>query len=88
MDEFDFSEALTRIKKGRCVANANWNGKNMHVYAEEEKFMNIRGGVFAGTVRTYGAYLVLFTADGTHQPGWVPSQADMMTGKWREVDPG
>ena len=33
------------------------------------------------------AYFAMWTADGEWQPGWVPSQADMLANDWREVIP-
>lgn len=83
---FDFGEAVRRLKVGRLVRRVGWNGKGMHVYLEPGYTMPIKGGVFKGTARKYEPTLVLFNAKGTHQPGWVASQADMLAEDWEEVE--
>lgn len=85
MEMFDFGEALKRIKAGRRVQRAGWNGKRMHVYLEDAHEFTIRAGIFRGQTRMREAHLVLFTAQGAHQPGWLASQADMLADDWQEV---
>ncbi len=85
MDTFDFGEAIKRIKANKCVQRAGWNGKGMHIYLEDARSMLIRGGVFKGKARQYDPVVVMFTAQGTHQPGWLCSQADMLAEDWQEV---
>lgn len=77
-----FGEALEAMKGGKCIARAGWNGKNMHVYLEDGWTETIKGGVFKGTKRTYEPCVHLFTAQGTHQPGWVCAQPDMLANDW------
>lgn len=87
MDTFDFSEALKRIKAGRCVRRTGWNGKGMRVYLEDSLVWIVPGGVFKGQRRKYDPVIVLFTSAGTHQPGWICSQADLLANDWQEVPP-
>ena len=85
MQTFDFSEALNRIKAGKCVQRAGWNGKGMHVYLEDGYKQSIKAGVFKGQTREYAPAIYMFTAHGVHQPGWQPSQADLFAEDWAEV---
>jgi hypothetical protein len=54
----------------------------MYLYLEEHLSVAIRGGVYAGQVRQYEPVVVMVTAQGKHQPGWVASQADMFAEDW------
>ena len=85
METFDFGEAIRRIKAGKCVQRAGWNGKGMHVYLEDGYKQPIKAGLFKGQVREYASAIYMFTAQGTHQPGWLASQADMLADDWQEV---
>lgn len=84
----NFGQALDEMKKGLCVARSGWNGKNMHIYLEDGYSHKIGAGVFKGTGRTYEPVVTLFTAQGTHQPGWVCSQPDMLADDWGVVSGG
>lgn len=81
-----FGEALERLKAGSMVRRAGWNGKGMHVYLEDMLQVPVRGGAFKGEVRKYDPFLVMFTAKGTHQAGWLASQADMLSDDWEVVE--
>ena len=70
-----FGEALERLKKGECVSRAGWNGKGMYLYLAKE-FSKIHG---------FEPFIVMFTADKKHQPGWLASQADMLAEDWCTV---
>lgn len=85
MQTFDFGEAIRRMKQGRCVARSGWNGKNMHVYIEDGYTFRVKAGVFKGTERRYEPVIVMFTAQETHQPGWLASQADILAEDWAEI---
>lgn len=67
-----FSWALTILKAGGRVARTGWNGKRLHVY-------------LAKFSRRYEPAICIRTQDGKHQPGWVPSQADMLADDWVRV---
>lgn len=86
----DFGSALSLLKSGRLIAREGWNGKGMHLYLEEDlsftmKHADVRGRVTAGTIRYYEPCIVMFTAQGKHQPGWLASQADMLADDWCEI---
>ena len=83
----NFSDALQAAKEGKWIARAGWSGKGMHVYAEDSHRVKVRAGVFEGSFREYAAYLVLYNTEGKHQPGWLPSQADLFTDDWRIIEP-
>ena len=85
--DMTFGDAIEALKDGKCVQRAGWNGKNMHLYLEEHVSHILRGGVFAGRERNYDPVIVMFTAQGTHQAGWLASQADMLATDWQIVDP-
>lgn len=82
----DFGDAIRELKQGRAVARDGWNGKNMHLYLEEDLSFTIGAGVFKGHRRILEPCVVMFTAQGKHQPGWLASQADMLAEDWRVVD--
>lgn len=83
----NFGEALQALKEGSHVARTGWNGKGMHVYLEGAHDIPIRGGVYKGQVRRVEPVLCMYTATGTHQPGWLASQADMLADDWLVVGP-
>lgn len=84
--KMNFGQALEALKQDKWIRRAGWNGKGMHIYLEEHMVWPIKGGVFKGTVRHYEPCVVLYTAQGTHQPGWVCSQADMLAEDWEVVE--
>ncbi len=68
----DFESALSLLKGGRKVAREGWNGKGMYIYLEEFQ-------------TGYEPFIVMFTAQGKHQPGWLASQADLFSDDWCEI---
>lgn len=82
----NFGEAIQAMKEFCCVSRKGWNGKNMHVYLEDSSVMVVKGGVCLGKERKYDPVFGMYTAQGTHQLGWVPSQADMLAEDWEVVD--
>jgi len=68
-----FGWALAMLKKGHRVARRGWNGKGMHLFMR-------------GRVNGDEPVIVMFTAQGKTQPGWLASQADMLADDWCEVD--
>lgn len=64
-----FGEALdAMIDEDKKVCRSGWNGKGMYIYLRR----------FDGQ----DPCLAMFTAQGTHQPGWLASQADMLAYDW------
>ena len=80
-----FGEAIAAMKEGKCVARSGWNGKNMHIYLEDMFSFPIKAGVYKGQTRKYDPVICMFTAQGTHQPGWLASQADILAEDWEVV---
>lgn len=87
---FGFDEAIKRMKKGNKVARNGWNGKGMYVFlatdvefhteADISEFYGFADGVCVADM------LVLRTAQGSLQPGWLASQSDMLAEDWCIVD--
>ena len=86
--EMTFGDAIEALKNNKCVQRRGWNGKDMHLYLEEHCSHILRGGIFAGQERKYDPVICMFTAQGTHQPGWLASQADILATDWQVVEPG
>lgn len=83
----DFGDAIRALKEGKCVGRKGWNGKNMHLYLETHFVFPIGAGVYKGTERQYEPCIIMFTAQGKHQPGWLASQPDMLATDWEIVQP-
>jgi len=66
-----FGAAIESLKQGRSIRRDGWNGKGMHVYLV--------------TIDGLEPCVALFTAQGKRQPGWVPSQVDMLAEDWSVV---
>lgn len=75
-----FGDAIEALKQGKSVQREGWNGKNMYLYLlstlEQTSPSQFR----------YEPCIVMFTAQGKHQPGWLASQADMLANDWRLVE--
>ncbi len=84
--EGTFGWAIKQMQNGARVQRAGWNGKGMHVYLEDQFVFPIRAGSFEGVERKYEPCMVMYTAQGTHQPGWLASQADMLATDWSVVE--
>ena len=89
----DFGVALMNLKEGHRVARKGWNGKGMYVFlatgvnfrteADLSEFNPTRTEEFNElNAVEVGDVLVLRTAQGTLQPGWLASQADMLAEDW------
>jgi hypothetical protein len=66
-----FGEAIRSLQSGGKVQRAGWNGKGMYLYLAH----------FNG----FDPCIVMYTATGTKQPGWLASQADILSSDWQEV---
>jgi hypothetical protein len=74
-----FGEAIEALKSGKRVCRAGWNGKGMWLVL-------IRAGNAMHTSHA-GSFdmqdcIGLKTAAGVMQPGWLASQADMLSEDW------
>lgn len=75
----NFGDAIQQMKAGHKVARAGWNGKGMHLRLEVLPMWRDAGGdMVMGE-----PCIVMFTAQGRHQPGWLASQADMLAEDWQ-----
>jgi len=82
----NFGQALEALKEGKWVQRAGWNGKDMHIYLEDSLSVTFGDGAFKGQTRKYEPCIVMFTAQGKHQPGWLASQPDMLAEDWQIVE--
>ena len=73
-----FGWVLDRLNEGSRVARAGWNGKGMWVC-----HINPGNAVFKGL--DMQPCIGMKTVDSKMQPGWVPSQQDMLALDWEEV---
>jgi hypothetical protein len=85
----DFGDAIRALKAGKCVRRAGWNGKNMHIYLEDQlsyEIPNVKAaGIFRVQRREYGPCICMFNAQGKHQPGWLANQPDILSEDWEIV---
>lgn len=78
----DIGEVVKALKGGKWVRRSGWNGRNMHLYLEDQLSHTIGDGVFKGQRREYAPVVVLMNAKGIRQPGWVCSQEDLLATDW------
>lgn len=86
----DYSTVLAHLLSGpRRAARKGWNGKGMWIcwmeaFSIPAEYVNGRTARFVKTDRPLqiGGYMVMFTADGLWQPGWLCSQADLSATDW------
>ena len=65
--------AVKQMEAGKRVTRPGWNGKGMYLYLTS---------VTAG----FEPCIVMYTAQGTHQPGWLASQPDLLATDWMLAD--
>ena len=70
----NFGKAIEAMKAGARIARWGWNGTGM--------FVRLVHSVSAPSGTTVHAYMVLQKQDGTHQPGWNASTADVLAEDW------
>lgn len=90
----DFAEALRALKQGARIARVGWNGKNMWLSLDRLVSTQVAADNFAmdnlrvdsiishNSLSTVHPCIVMKTADGSYQPGWLASQADMLAEDW------
>lgn len=79
----NFGQAIEALKAGRLVRRRGWNGKGMHIYLEGHFSFIVP---MATMPRWYEPVIVMYTAQGKHQPGWLASQADILAEDWEIVE--
>ena len=89
-----FGDAIEMLKNGHHVARAGWNGKGMwlcympettippHMVNERTLRHVSRGTIEAQGGLHVGGHIVMWTAQGVWQPGWLAPQADMLAADW------
>jgi hypothetical protein len=80
-----FGEAVEAIKAGHCVQREGWNGKGMHIYLEDHFHTLVGQGGGMEHTRHYQPVIIMYTAQQTHQPGWLASQADILANDWQLI---
>lgn len=94
-----FGQALNCLKNGEKVAREGWNGKGMWIVLMPELNLPPHNSQSPGakvndrTAKHIGAdtplhsqpYIAMWTAQGTWQPGWLASQADLLAEDWSVV---
>ena len=92
----DFGQAIDAMHHGLIVRRSGWNGKGMFVYktigntvpAEFiPKFASLPDTVKEflqdkGKDVVFHPSITMYTAQGEMQPGWLPSQADILSEDW------
>jgi hypothetical protein len=82
----DFGTAIRWLKEGKKVARKGWNGKNMWlVYMPPFRVEEPNERTQAHGIKEAfdcGGYIVMWTAQGVWQPGWLASQPDMLSDDW------
>lgn len=78
----NIGQAIEAMKQGRLVRRAEWNGKGMHLYLEDHFQVLLRHPRNVPVTRDYEPCIVMLTAQGKHQPGWLASQADLLADDW------
>ncbi len=86
-----FGDALLKLRDGKKVCRAGWNGKDMWlVLVGGTPDMELTPGTVyhqAGLTHvSIDAHIDMMTAGGTMQPGWLASQADMLADDWLVID--
>ena len=86
----DFGTAIRWLKEGKKVARKGWNGKNMWlVYMPPFRVEEPNERTQAHGIKEAfdcGGYIVMWTAQGVWQPGWLASQPDMLSDDWGIVE--
>ncbi|AGK98174.1 DUF2829 domain-containing protein [Clostridium pasteurianum] len=79
-----FGYALELLKHGKAVKRRGWNGKNMFLsYVTAAEWNPKHRNLLLGWLKL--GFIAIKTADDYVVP-WQPSQADMLTEDWEEVE--
>ena len=72
-----FGDALIAMEQGKRVARTGWNGKRMYIYLDKIPQLD---------KEPVCPFISMHTAKGECQPGWLASQADMLSHDWLILD--
>lgn len=96
VDSLTFGHAIVAAMHGHKIARAGWNGKNMWVNYSPGYPCLKSADIWTEAVREVAdanggqiairPYFNMKTADNAIQPGWVPSQSDMIATDWAIVE--
>lgn len=85
-ENLTFSVALDALKRGERIARKGWNGKGMYVFLASEVEFHTMADISEFAEKEDGVYtsdmMVLRTAQGTFQPGWLATQSDILAEDW------
>lgn len=89
-DGLSFGLALEAVKMGKRISRSGWNGKGMYVFLADDVEFHTNADIseFYGAADgcCVASVLVMRTAQGNMQPGWLASQADMLADDWYIVE--
>ena len=72
--DFDFGEALNRLKQGKSVSRKGWNGPNQHLALQQPEAQS----------KMTLPYIFIQTVQGDLVP-WLASQTDLLATDWYEA---
>ena len=81
--KMNFGHAIELMKRGHIVCRSGWDGKGMYIYLDEATAIEHSSDT---PENIYDPCFVMFTAEQRFQPGWLASQADMLSNDWCIVD--
>lgn len=84
LEGMTFGAAIEMAKNGCRIARRGWNGKGQYVFLASSEGFHTQADLSShdGEEVEVGDMLVIRTAQGTFQPGWLASQADMLADDW------
>lgn len=84
----NFGLAIEAVKKGKRVARAGWNGKDMYVFLATDIEFTTHADMneFGDQDVEVSDLLVLRTAQKGLQPGWLATQSDILADDWYIVE--
>ena len=81
-----FSIALDALKRGGRIAREGWNGKGMYVFLADDLEFRTEADISECYDKEDGVevseVMILRTAQGTFQPGWLATQSDILANDW------
>jgi hypothetical protein len=82
----DIGLAIKYAKKGHKIARKGWNDTGMYIVLMSELYLPPYNSI--GTTRKLNSqpYFTMLTAQKQWQPGWLASQADLLSDDWEVVE--
>ena len=81
-----FGAAIEAVKRGKKISRVGWNGKGMYVFLAQGDSIEFTTDAdmseFVDREFEVADMLVLRTAQGNLQPGWLATQSDMLADDW------